>query len=239
VDPRAEFLHNRRYILPILPFLYIFGAQFIYVLFNWAKQFLKLSEVALVIIVIAICIPRSIVIVKQDIAFSKPGSNILSKNWIEQNIPEGSKILIEGHPGAPQERAQCPIQDKKENMRAYADEIKDESPMGALYIRKKASTQEGKEYDLVIIKSRSPWVSLDEAKQMHIQYVIVDSNIILDSEKAKTKPDILVESRTNFYDQLTKDPNVKLLKVIDPPFKDYKDDATKRNHYIKIYQLNS
>ncbi|NIU89010.1 MAG: hypothetical protein GWN56_17640 [Nitrosopumilaceae archaeon] len=122
-------------------------------------------------------------------------------------------------------------------MQKYADEIEEESPMGAFYVRKKASAQNGKEYDLVLIKNDSPWISLDEAKRVGIQYAIVDSNMILATEKPGTKPKDAKESRTKFYHDLTKDPEGKLLKRFYPPYEDYKDDATKRNHYIEIYQL--
>lgn len=236
--PKADFLYNRRYILPALPFLYIIGAQFIHFLFDRARQSIKLPQYVLFIFVIVLCIPQALLIVKQNTAFVKPGTNIMARNWIEQNIPDGSKILLEGYRGASQERG-VPLQDKAENMNKYADEIEEESPMGALYVRMKTAAQEGKEYDLVVFRHASPWASLEKAKQMGVQYVIFDLDIFtkIKAKRSGSKPKDVITSRTEFYDDLAKDPEVRMLKSFHPPYKDYKDDASRRNNPLEIYQI--
>ena len=54
----------------------------------------RMREMAIVVAVIVI-IPL-LALIRQDYMFTRPDTRVLAKEWIEANVPSGSKILIDG-----------------------------------------------------------------------------------------------------------------------------------------------
>jgi hypothetical protein len=234
--PSASFLRNPRYVLPALPFLCILGARFLVHSLGNTKLSSKWIIGLTITLITFVCTPQLYRIVQQNRAFSRPGSPILAKNWIEANIPDGAKILMEGYPGAPSERRVCPIQDKVENMEMLAEKIEKESPAGAIYVRNKAAMQTGKAYDLMVVKPRSPWMTWDEAKRRSIQYVVISL------ERFQQPPERhsvqVKETRLDFYKAMLADPEARLLKKFYPKTA-YDDHATPRGFHLEIYRISA
>ncbi|GAX59193.1 4-amino-4-deoxy-L-arabinose transferase and related glycosyltransferases of PMT family [Candidatus Scalindua japonica] len=84
-----------KYLLPIIPFIIINGAMFLTFIYNKYASNVKYGRIFFVIgifIIIAYPLKRSIII---DIALTNSDTRSLAKEWIENNIPGGTKIAID------------------------------------------------------------------------------------------------------------------------------------------------
>jgi 4-amino-4-deoxy-L-arabinose transferase-like glycosyltransferase len=78
-----------RYLLPIIPALWLLGSRIVAVVLGrywW-------STAAGLVCIIAIPL---MALVRQNYVWTKPDTRVLAKEWIEANIPAGSKILMDG-----------------------------------------------------------------------------------------------------------------------------------------------
>jgi hypothetical protein len=92
-DYRVRFV---RTIMPVVPFLSLMGAYFLWEGLGWLRQRLKMKGAmnylisgALLLAVVIFPFVRSL---QFDIGSSRISTRTLASQWIEQNIPKGSKI---------------------------------------------------------------------------------------------------------------------------------------------------
>lgn len=221
---------HARFILPTLPLLLVMVAQLLWIVVQQvglSKQAIPFVTTAIVVV---LCAPRTVEIVKQNQCFTQPATTIQTRNWIEENIPSNTKILMLGYPGNREQRRNCPLQDTKDNMLAFAVEIEEESEMAAKFIRIKAKSQQGSVYDLTVIAPRDNWITLAEAKQTGARFVVVPVRDFATGARAEKT------GRTAFYQQLQNDPQVVRTQTFKPetvsPY-----DSMWRDAVMEIYEI--
>jgi hypothetical protein len=80
---------QERYILPIVPAIWLLAARAASV---FAGQ---RGRVMVTVIAVIVIIPL-FALIRQDYMWTRPDTRVLAKNWIESNVPDGSKILMDG-----------------------------------------------------------------------------------------------------------------------------------------------
>lgn len=78
-----------RYMLPIVPALWLLSASAAFEISQ--KRPAILSALVAVIVVIPLY-----ALIEQDFMWTRPDTRVLGKNWIEENVPADSRILIDG-----------------------------------------------------------------------------------------------------------------------------------------------
>lgn len=82
-----------RYVLPLIPFFLFFTADF---LVRLSGRFPEPGrQKALVVLVLLIAAPSLAKSVVSDLLFLKKDARTLAKEWVEEEIPEGSKIALD------------------------------------------------------------------------------------------------------------------------------------------------
>ncbi|MGQ9841895.1 MAG: ArnT family glycosyltransferase [Anaerolineae bacterium] len=103
VFPIAYFLlmgatrhYFARYALPLVPFLALFAAEGITTIGNWlaARQLRWAQPVVMLLALVALVQPLANSI-RHDTLLTRTDTRTLAKAWIEQNIPDGSKIAVD------------------------------------------------------------------------------------------------------------------------------------------------
>jgi hypothetical protein len=80
---------SERYLFPIAPALWILGSRGIEVLAAGHRIARRAGLAAVAVIPL-------VFIVRDDYTLSKPDTRVLAKQWIEANVPAGSRILMDG-----------------------------------------------------------------------------------------------------------------------------------------------
>ena len=80
---------NERYILPVMPAFWLLAASGIA---DVARQRGKAIAIGVAIVIVA----PLYALVQTDYTFTRPDTRVMAKQWIEQNVPTGSKILMDG-----------------------------------------------------------------------------------------------------------------------------------------------
>jgi hypothetical protein len=80
---------EERYLLGIVPALWLLAAR------GAAEITGQRNRVAAIAVALIIAVPL-LALIRQDYMFTRPDTRVLAKDWIEKNIPSGSKILIDG-----------------------------------------------------------------------------------------------------------------------------------------------
>jgi len=91
------FYHNSGpgYLFPVFPLFILAGAQFLDTISNS-----KYNKLITGVFILAL-LPSIIFCLKLDYAYTRKDSRTIAKEWVESNIPSGSKILIDMYPNCP------------------------------------------------------------------------------------------------------------------------------------------
>ena len=223
-------LRHARFILPALPLLFVLVAQVLVAILDRLRLSQRATSIAATAVVVAVCAPRLYGIVEQNVEFTRLATPTQARQWIEEHVAEGTKILVMGYRGNREQRRTCPLRDTVKNMEWFADEIEAESPAGAKFVRLKAQAQEGITYDLTVIRPSRPWIKLEEAKARGIRYVVIPVKDFTEGARA------VRYGRRDFYNQLQKDRDVHLSHIIHPTFTSPYDSMW-RDAVIEIYEI--
>lgn len=223
---------HARFILPAIPLMLMMAAQVLLLTVDTMRLSIRQRRTAVVIVVAILCAPRLVEIGEQNITFSQPATTIQARNWIENHIPKNTRIQLLGYPGNREQRRTCPLNDTKENMLSFADQIEDESKMAAKFIRMKAESQEGATYDLLIVEPSDPWLSLEASRREGVRYVVVPVDDFVDGARAEDT------GRTEFYWRIQDAPGVRLVASFKPdrisPY-----DSMWRDAVMEIYEIST
>jgi hypothetical protein len=80
---------EERYMLPIVPALWLLGARA-------AWQLGKLHSRLVPIAIAAIVVLPIYAVAEQNHMWTRPDTRVLAKDWIESNVPENAKVLMDG-----------------------------------------------------------------------------------------------------------------------------------------------
>jgi hypothetical protein len=178
-----------RYVLPLLPFLAVFTAEGVAVIYKWVRERISNPGIAYLIAGMLLTAAVSIPLLKSiqyDLLLTRMDTRTIAKDWIEKNIPEGSKIAVDWSIFAP------PL---------YT---------GDLVVPWVPAS--GKKYDVVsmqydhFLHSYSP----DWYRQVGFNYLIA-SSFIYNLEFVSNEEQ---SQKENFYASLAKE--FKLIKVVSP-----------------------
>ncbi len=86
-----------RYVLPLVPFLCLFAADF---LMSRKDELsvgkLSLTPVLWVLVIGVIAWPSVYRILRWDLLMAAPDTRTVARDWIEENVPDGSRIALDG-----------------------------------------------------------------------------------------------------------------------------------------------
>ena len=101
-----------RYVLSIIPFLAIGLAFLMFELYEKAKT--KPLKTAIIVVSLALVMPTTAKSIKADMLFTRKDTRIEAKEWIEKNIPPGTRIAL-AHTffSPPLEQAAGPLREKE------------------------------------------------------------------------------------------------------------------------------
>ncbi len=221
---------HARFILPALPFLLIAGAALLWRVTTALLQKSSSRAAFASVFALLLILPPSIEVFRQNMDLCRPGTPSMARHWIEENIPENTRILVEGFPGIRTYRRMCPIADMPQNMQAFARHLEEHSPVGARLVRLRAKAQTEKAFDLAIIEPSQSWITLDEARQRNMQFVVVCREEFVESPQANS------DGRRAFYEALQRDPRVRLRKSFAPKYVSI-HDSMHRDAHLEIYEL--
>ncbi len=199
---KHPFLYAPHYVIPILPVLAILSSRVL------EEVSLKISadwgKILSVIIACLFIIEPGYKIIRHNYLISQKDTRTFAKEWIEKNIPAGSKILIEGSRTKPKEGT-VPLKNSRENLIKSVKRYKETEPGKAKYFELELKVLTGIIYDLVIVGKDPPLKDPNYYKKIGIEY------FIMRPEMYKRK---WVEFKY-FLKKLKEDPNVKLIKKFE------------------------
>lgn len=202
-----------RYMLPIIPTIFLIIAKGIT---NFSKLVfvtnIKIqNRIIIPLFTILICYPIYGDTINSVSRFSKPNSRILAKQWINENIPSNSKIMMED---SPEHRSQflVPIVNTRKNIEEMIGILRTREPGKALYWEKRSNYLNKipiPRYDIHFIRGFFNWPTLDEIKKKKIEYIIIDTKDF--SKKLNNSMANFLKTRIEFYNILKEDKNSELL----------------------------
>lgn len=80
---------HERYLLPIMPAFWLLGARAVVAVAGARRAVIPT-------LVAVICVVPLYMLVQQNVTWTRPDTRVLGKQWIEANVPPGSRILMDG-----------------------------------------------------------------------------------------------------------------------------------------------
>jgi len=153
---------------------------------------------------------------------SQPDTRVLAKEWIQQNIPAGSSIFIEGLTSRVTP-ATVPLENSARKLQESIDGFLPDEPGKARYFQMKLKVLTGITYDLELVQSFE-LKDLAYYRSIGVEYFIV-------------RPESYVGSRlrsrwTDFVEELRADPDISLLQRFEP------NESSTPGPEIEIYGAN-
>ena len=199
-------LFYSRYIIPVLPILLLLGASLVEeIAINFGRSNANILSVSVACLLV---IEPGYRIVQHDYLISHKDTRTFAKEWIEQNIPAGSKILIGGSRTKPAP-ATVPLQNCRENITRSIQKYLETEPGKAEYLELELRVLSGVTYDLVTVgdhTSGTRWRNLSYFKKAGVEYMVLRPGIFDRNDQIKA----------NFYESLKCDPHVTLIKKFEP-----------------------
>jgi len=221
--PAAE-----RYMLPVVPALWLLGARAI----DFFSVKTRKAYVAAPAVIVAVPL---FALVRHDYEFTRPDTRIVAKEWIERNVPPDSKILMDGmqyrfvqSPPLTPNRAAV---DRRLRRAGEAERISRGISKRTLEIYAEAMSRlKGPAYDLHSTVFGLAVKDLDYYFENAFDY-IVTSSLIADRYEREMDRKRFPES-ARFYDRLKTDPRVRPVYSVGPvPWR-------RRGPTIRIYKLD-
>jgi hypothetical protein len=123
--------------------------------------------------------------------------------WIEQNVPEGARILLEGFP---EETAQLsiPLENSEQNIKAMIQDLQTRDEGKAKFWEMKLAHPVPPAYDLVTIRHFEDWWTLEETRRRRIEWIVLRREYFVPGLIPMRKfGENTVVSRSTFYRDLT------------------------------------
>lgn len=228
-----------RYVLPILPFVILYASAFIILRIKN-----KMLFIFVVLTAIGLNLGKS---AYSNILFTKKDTRTLSREWIEKNIPPGSKIAIEHSTfcprlkqtdgqirqklltveGVKKKRLETELRLRKEGLITYN-----------VYYLTRDLSEEASLFSLE--KPRLPF-SIGELKGRDIEYVVfhIDSELNLDKDfyqELLKNAKLLIEFRP-YRDKNKKFAVEPVVQTAGPYYSDELFSRTRNGYIIQIFKL--
>ena len=210
-----------RYILPILPVLALLAGRFLGRLLDLVKVGVR-AEFQLALIV-AFCVLPFIDAVANNALMVKPDTRVVAKEWIDANLPSGSRVLIEGARTRPF-NGTVPLNNTRENLRESVAYYRENEPGKAKYFQLELQTLSGPTFDLYLVDQVAPG-DYDRIRQDGVEFFVVRPAARAEIRQQKGWPAYIAA--------LQEDPEIRLLKTFAP------DADSRPGPLIQVYGKRS
>jgi 4-amino-4-deoxy-L-arabinose transferase-like glycosyltransferase len=215
---KLRYLYYYRYIIPILPALMILSARFIEEIAQ--KLLPERAKLLSTLTVCLLIVQPGYRIILENYFISHKDTRTFAKEWIEENIPAGSRILIEGTRIKPKEDT-VPLRYSRKNILEAINRYREKEDGKAKYFELELKALPEVTYDLVTVGYHSDVKDVSSYKKAGIEYIVLRADVHIikrDWFKGRWKgnfyptgPDI-----GEFLEILRKDPEVRLIKSFKP-----------------------
>jgi len=229
------------YMIPVVPAIYLLIGDFLSESTGKISSTIPLfrvkSSLVLMLIVTIGLISPAVNVAQHEFSLAGKNTRYLAKDWIEANIPAGSKILMDS--GKSINSFAPPIAENRENLTRIIRDTKQNVSEGKIvhgmvdrnaliYYELLLNTVPEKAYDITSTMFGLDVKSIDYYMKNKFEYFIISGGM----KKSRTGEYILkgFPEVANFYLSLDSDPRVKLIKTITP-------SARNRGDTFYIYKL--
>jgi 4-amino-4-deoxy-L-arabinose transferase-like glycosyltransferase len=221
----SRYMVSDSYMIPLMPFLFLLCAKGIMALVVMLMRGHKPKTIMLICAVMILAV--SPLAKASELLMSLTGKNTryLAKEWIEQNIPFGSKILMDS--GKTINSAAPPIKENRESILRTITELERKIENGTLadttkivdrnavkYYQILLENAPEKSYDITSTKFGLEVQSIDFYIENGFKFFVISDNIKQNRSSAffsQRSPDV-----SSFYNSLDSDTRLKLIKIIRP-----------------------
>ena len=209
-----------RYMLPAIPILVLFGGRLLEAVMQ-AFPTRSRSVAALGIVALAMVAPGRD-IASSNAALLQKDTRAVAFEWIEENIPAGARIFIEGN-RTTLTNATVPLKNSAENIKESIEFYRGREPGRVKYFQTLLKVQTGKTYDLVGVRPFD-LQALQAYKEAGVEYFVL-------------RPMAYPGSRVQFHwedfvEDIRSDPDLELIQRFEP------DPASAPGPVIEIYRVD-
>lgn len=227
----TSHLYYPRYILPVLPALCL-SAGFALDLLLERLHVSRAASVRLAALLGLLFTAEPILAsIRWDSRLTRRDTRTLAVEWIERNVPNGQRVLLEGFP---EETAQLsiPLQNVPKNIQPMIDRLNSTDPGKAKFWELKLAAAQGPAYDLVTIRPFENWCTFDQALSQGIQWVVLRREFFAPDATPTRFARSTWETRTSFYQDLFRSAQVHRRAAFDA------DPSGAPGYDLEIWQMN-
>jgi Dolichyl-phosphate-mannose-protein mannosyltransferase len=163
-----------RYLLPVLPILYIYSGLGLQWMLGLCQRQLSHAPIVFIVALSITIYPLIIDSIAYDLRLTKPNTRTIAAKWVEDNIPVKSRIYIEGT-GITPSASTVPLRIDPDSIDESERNKAGDSLKGEYYKAMKESLKTGPTYRLIMINNAG---QLSEALQNKTgDYAILNSAI--------------------------------------------------------------
>jgi len=235
----SRYMVSNSYMIPLMPFLYILCAKGLFGAFNRSRMQPHLKGKVLVIAVLIVLVIPITNMARLVASFSGKNTRNIAKEWIEQKIPFGTRILMDS--GKTINSAAPDIAQNKDSILRSIEEIRghiasqtfnDPTKMvdqnAVKYYEMLLLSVPENSYDITSTKFGLEVKNIDFYRNSGYKYFIISEG------RKLARSDTFTAARYRevhrFYSSLDTDPRLVLVKVIAP-------NPTSRGDTFLIYQV--
>jgi hypothetical protein len=217
----AETLYYPRYALPIVAVLAVLTGRALAVLLQNVRKWRGAVAVAVVGLLTAWPISE---VVTANHTLTRTDTRTVAKEWFESNVPEGSKVLIEGGKTGPK-RESVQIRESRPSLERRIEYWREVEPRQARFLEYRLAAHEGGGYDLELMRARD-LESLDRYIAAGVEYFVVRPEYFEVARKADP-------SATRLVQELRESPRIRLMRRFEP------ESSTQPGPAVEIYRLET
>jgi hypothetical protein len=218
-------LYYPRYMLPVIVVLTIFAGRVLYDAWLRIERLIVPKHAVAVVAIATLIISPVYATIQNNILLIQDDTRTVAKEWFEENVPAGSKVLIEGLTIEPT-RQTVPLHNSGDNLRKIREHYKSVGDRGKVtYLDFKLQVIPEPTYDLELMKHEY-LESFEHYKATGVQYLVI-------------RPESLEHSRLSgaaalaFLEALRTDPDVSLMKSFQF------DPQSRNGPDIDVYRIDS
>jgi hypothetical protein len=202
-ESSSSHLYYPRYVVPILPGICLAAAYALDELTQRLQASPKSAYRWAAALAVLICIEPLMASVKWDLRLMREDTRTKAVEWVEHNVPEGARILLEGFP---EETAQLsiPLENSEQNIKAMIETLQTRDAGKAEFWEMKLAHPVPPAYDLVTIRHFEDWWTLEETRRQGIEWIVLRREYFVPGTIPTRKfGKNTVISRSAFYRDLT------------------------------------
>ncbi len=215
----SENLYFPRYALPIIVVLSVLAARAIFDLIASSSRWRPAIASGATVCLVAWPLVQSI---EYSYSLTQVDTRTLARDWMDTNVPKGSKILIEGGKIAAS-RLTVPLEDSPQSLERRIDYWKTVEPRQAKYLQIRRSVHDGKGFELELVRI-STILPLTEYLDRGVEYFVIRPDSFQGSRKADSRSAVFLRT-------LRGDSRIKLVARFEA------GDSLRQGPPIEIYQL--